>query len=88
MHILRFLRVQRGLVARTKRDLVDEEWLALVTDSLAAYHRAHGLPFMALRYFNVCGAQGHEGQPTADLLRARLAVHGVEGEGFVRLADH
>lgn len=87
MHILRFLRVQRGLVARTKRDLVDEEWLALVTDSLAAYHRA--------RPWRRDMPQGEwltflrrVAEPTADLPRARLAVHGVEGEGFVRLADH
>ncbi len=35
--ILRFLRLSRGLVALTKRDLVDEEWLALVVEDVRAF---------------------------------------------------
>lgn len=37
--ILRFLRVSRGVVALTKRDLVDEEWLALVEDDVRTFLR-------------------------------------------------
>ena len=39
MDILRFLRVPRGVVALTKRDLVDEEWLALVEEDVRAFLR-------------------------------------------------
>lgn len=35
--ILRFLRVSRGLVALTKRDLVDEDWLALVMEDVRSF---------------------------------------------------
>jgi selenocysteine-specific elongation factor len=35
--ILRFLHVRRGLVALTKRDLVDEEWLELVQEDVRAF---------------------------------------------------
>ncbi|NWJ44895.1 MAG: selenocysteine-specific translation elongation factor [Chloroflexi bacterium] len=34
--ILNLLQVERGLVALTKRDMVDEEWLELVTDEVKA----------------------------------------------------
>ncbi len=39
LDILRFLRVPRGLVALTKRDLVDEEWLALVEEDVRTFLR-------------------------------------------------
>lgn len=35
LDILHLLGVERGVVALTKRDLVDDEWLALVTDEVA-----------------------------------------------------
>ncbi len=37
--ILRFLRVRRGLVALTKRDLVDGDWLELVREDVRAFLR-------------------------------------------------
>ncbi len=37
--ILRFLRVSRGIVVLTKRDLVDEEWLELVREDVRAFLR-------------------------------------------------
>ncbi|MCS7172629.1 MAG: selenocysteine-specific translation elongation factor [Armatimonadetes bacterium] len=35
--ILRFLRIPRGVVALTKRDLVDEEWLELVQEDVRSF---------------------------------------------------
>ncbi|HMK49402.1 MAG TPA: selenocysteine-specific translation elongation factor, partial [Thermodesulfovibrionales bacterium] len=37
LHICNLLRIKTGLVAITKADLVEEEWLALVTDDVRAF---------------------------------------------------
>lgn len=37
VNILRFLRVSRGLVALTKRDLVEDDWLALVLEDVRSF---------------------------------------------------
>jgi len=37
LDILRFLRVPKGIVVLSKRDLVDQEWLAMVTEDVRAY---------------------------------------------------
>ncbi len=49
--ILRFLRVSKGLVALTKRDLVDEDWLALVGEDVRDFLRGtflDGAPLVAV----------------------------------------
>src|SRR5512135_19017 len=37
LHICNLLKIKTGLVAITKADLVEEEWLALVTDDVKAF---------------------------------------------------
>ncbi len=51
LHILQLLRAKRGLIVITKRDLVDEDWLALVQEDIAERVRGtflEGAPIVAV----------------------------------------
>lgn len=84
LDICRLLGVRRGLVALTKVDLVDPEWVEMVREEVAEFLRGsplEGAPIVP------CSSVTGEGLP--ELLRALEEVAGqVEGrsaEGFLRL---
>ena len=66
--ILGLLGIRGGVVALTKRDLVDDDWLALVTDDLGAL-----LDGSALADAPIVPVSAHTGQGIAEL-RAALAA--------------
>ena len=41
MEICTLLGVKHGMVALTKIDMVDEEWLEMVTDDIQEFHHGH-----------------------------------------------
>src|SRR5436189_611357 len=63
--IVKLLGIQRGIVALTKRDLVEREWLEVVKADVAAL--LAGTPFAASRVVEFSAVTGH-GKP--DLLAA------------------
>jgi selenocysteine-specific elongation factor len=84
LHICQLLGIQRGLVALTKKDLVDEEWLGLITDEIRTFLHGtflHGAPILPVSTVSGDGLSG---------LRQALAILATETrpkrvDGIVRL---
>lgn len=79
LDILRFLRVPRGVVALTKRDLVDEEWLALVEEDVRGFLRG-----TFLQDAPVVPVSAKTGEGLTDLV---AALERVVASGSTRRAD-
>ncbi len=84
LDILDLLGVHRGVVALTKIDMVDEDWLELVSESVREYLDARGFGD-----FPLVPVSSRTGEGREDLLRALAeALRGLEerpGDRFVRL---
>lgn len=84
VNILRFLRVSRGLVALTKRDLVDDDWLALVLEDVRSF-----LEDSFLRHAPVLPVSARTGEGLEELVQAldRVVAGGSsrDAEGPARL---
>jgi len=84
LDILRLLGVKSGLVALTKRDLVDPEWLALVTEEVREF-----VSGTFLEQAPIVAVSSRSGEGLAELTRelARLAAQAAEKrrEGPFRL---
>ena len=84
LDICGLLGVSRGLVALTKRDLVEPDWLALVTEDVRARLRGS---FLAQAPIVPCSAATGQGLEELREAIARLAaeVPGKDPEGLLRL---